>query len=156
MMAMKRTFSLFLLVFLCVLWPWSAQGKDRTWVAEMSVAPDGLVSLMWSTRGGYGYRVETSADLTENSWQALAGFYGNGGMFSIPVAQLAPVGGGSPPVVDPLDSIYSGHYTLRVFPGLNKTLVSWNQPGQNGLSQVLLAEDFSGVLDLPIFFWEIH
>jgi hypothetical protein len=118
----------------------------------MSTAPDGLVSLAWPTRTGYGYRVETSSDLTTDAWQPLATFYGNGGTLSIPVAQITPPGAQPPPAGPPVN-VRSAHFTLRAFPGMNKTLVVWNQPGQTGLSQVLLdGTDFSTVLNLPLFF----
>jgi hypothetical protein len=118
----------------------------------MNTGPSGLVSLSWPTRGGYGYRVETSSDLESDAWQPLASFYGNGGTLSIPVAQITPPGAQPPPVAPPVN-VRSAHFTLRAFPGLNKTLVAWNQPGQTGLSQVLLnATDFSTIVDLPLFF----
>jgi hypothetical protein len=46
---------------LCVLAPSAALAASAPWVAEMNTGPNGLVSLSWPTRVGYGYRVETSS-----------------------------------------------------------------------------------------------
>jgi len=135
----------------CVLGPSPALGQGSPWVAEMSTAPDGLVSLAWPARGGYGYRLETSPDLADDSWQPLAIFHGTGGTLSIPVARIPLPGAQPPPPAPPVD-LRSAHFVLRTFAGLNKTLVAWNQPGQSGLSQVLLNADFSSIVNLPLFF----
>jgi len=152
---MKRIVSLSLSVclppLLCVLAPATSRAAPAPWVAEMSTAPDGLVSLAWPTRGGYGYRLETSSDLADDSWQPLATFHGTGGTLAIPVARIPLPGAQPPPPAPPVD-LRSAHFVLRTFAGLNKTLVAWNQPGQTGLSQVLLNADFSSIVNLPLFF----
>lgn len=129
-----------------------AEPPPESFTAEMNTSPSGLVSFSWDSRGGYGYRIETSAGL--GAWEPLAFMFGTGGVISVPVAQMAPPGqqGGQNPPPGLTNTLRSGHFALRSFAGRNQTLVAWNQPEQAGLTQALIAGDFSNIVNLPLFF----
>jgi hypothetical protein len=46
---------------------------ERFKITEVTRGADGMVELVWEAEAGVAYEVETSADQTPGSWQALAG-----------------------------------------------------------------------------------
>jgi hypothetical protein len=125
--------------------------RQKSSQTVLKSAPFGLVSIVWQSRTGFGYQVQQSSDLS--SWQDIGFAYGTGNEISLPVEQLevnTGTGGTPPPPPANPPTYFNAHYTLRTFAGLNKTLVSWNQPGQSGLAQVLLNADSTGVTENPI------
>jgi hypothetical protein len=118
---------------------------------RVETGANGLVSLVWQSRAGSVFTVESSTDAV--NWVSVDSYYGLGQQMQLAVAQMPPANnnGGSvlPP---PPSSTLSAYFILSFFEQNQKTLVFWRDAGQAVMALVDL--NFKDV-SIPLFMADI-